>query len=191
MRFAYFEDQGRVSLSINDSTLAELPVGAFALTAKQWDQRFDLALIDGALIESPRPSLGHQWTDNEWQQYAEAIHAEKVSAINSASEAAITGGFWSLALGERHQYGSQLEDQLNLTGSILHGTDTPYACRDAQGIKEFRPHTAGQLRQVGDDFTLYKLQLLQKANRLKQQLDQALASHDVAAIEAVVWESAA
>ena len=71
---------------------------------------------------------------------------------------------------------------------ILAGVESPYPCRDEQGRKEFRLHTFAQLRRVGDDFTQFKLQLLQKANQLKQQLDLALADIDLAAIQAVTWE---
>lgn len=121
-------------------------------------------------------------------EQAGLVHAAKVIEINGACEATIIGGFWSSALGSAHQYSSQLDDQLNLTGAVVRGVDMPYACRDPLGVKAFRPHTAVALRQVGDDFTLFKLQLLQKANQLKQRLDDALAAHDVAAIEAVTWE---
>ena len=120
---------------------------------------------------------------------AEAAHANRTAAINRACEAAITAGFTSEALGAPHIYSSQLDDQLNLTGAVLRGLDMPYACRDEQGVKEFRLHTADQLRQVGDDFTLYKLQLLQHANALKQQLDAALEAGDLAALESITWEA--
>jgi hypothetical protein len=122
-------------------------------------------------------------------EQAGLLHASKVTEINSACEATIIGGFWSSALGAAHQYSSQLDDQLNLTGSVLRGADMPYACRDQQGLKAFRVHTVAQLRQVGDDFTLFKLQLLQYANELKQQLDQALTAGDVDALERVTWEA--
>jgi len=116
-------------------------------------------------------------------------HALRIVEINQQCEAAVTGGFWSDALGHAYQYRSQMDDQLNLTGVILAGLDSLYACRDEQGLKEFRQHTAQQLRQVGDDFTAFKLQLLQKANRLKHQLDQTLATGDPASLESVTWES--
>lgn len=120
----------------------------------------------------------------------ERSHASQTSTINLACEAAITAGFQSAALGDPHQYSSQLDDQLNLTGAILRGLDMPYACRYEQGVKAFRLHTAAQLRQVGDDFTLYKLQLLQHANELKQQLDLALAAGDADAMALIRWEAA-
>lgn len=116
-------------------------------------------------------------------------HSFQILAINHACEATITAGFQSDALGAPHQYSSQLDDQLNLTGAILRGLDMPYACRDAQGVKAFRLHTAAQLRQVGDDFTLYKLQLLQHANELKQLLDLALEAGDADAMALIRWEA--
>ncbi|MCK9818582.1 hypothetical protein M1B35_31795 [Pseudomonas sp. MAFF 302046] len=118
----------------------------------------------------------------------DVLYSSKTQSINYACETEITAGFWSEALGTAHQYGSQLDDQLNLTGVILAGADSLYACRDTEGVKDFRPHTAAQLRQVGDDFTLYKLQLLQKANGLKQKLDEALANADMDALAAVTWD---
>lgn len=117
------------------------------------------------------------------------LHAEKVRGIDTACEKAITSGFTSAAAGAPHQYSSQLDDQLNLTGAVLRGLDMPYACRDEQGVKEFRLHTAEELRQVGDDFTLYKLQLLQHANELKKQLNAALEADDLNALEATTWEA--
>jgi hypothetical protein len=159
-----------------------------------------LGELPAGLTTQPRPSEDHFWTDAGWafdpaaQQQritalAQELHASKVQLLNAACERLITSNFWSAALGDRHQYSSQLDDQLNLTGAVVQGGDMPYACRDEQGLKAFRPHTNEQLRQVGDDFTLFKLQLLQKANELKQQLDLALAARDLAALEAVTWES--
>lgn len=125
---------------------------------------------------------------NESEQL-QSLYRQKSNEINTACEAAITAGFTSEALGAPHFYSSQLDDQLNLTGAVLRGLDMPYACRDELDVKEFRLHTAEQLRQVGDDFTLYKLQLLQHANALKQQLDAALDAGDLTALEAISWEA--
>lgn len=116
-----------------------------------------------------------------------ARHAAKVREINEACESAITSGFWSSALGTQHRYDSLLQDQLNLTGAVIAGEPSPYPYRDEQGVKIFHTHTAEQLRQVSNDFTLYKFGLLQLANELKEQLDRALDLGDLAALELVTW----
>lgn len=147
-----------------------------------------------------RPSAGHEWTGSGWtlnndlqavlmaQQLA-ARYQQKVAEINYACEVAITAGFTSDALGSTFGYDSQLEDQINLTGAVLRGLDMDFPCRDEQGIKVFRLHTIAQLNQVSADFTLFKLQLLQRADQLKQLLGQALANNDASALEAIIWEA--
>lgn len=139
------------------------------------------------------PSPGQVWRNGQWEDDIPAVvarlHQTRTAEINATCAAVITGGFQSTALATPHTYSSQLDDQLNLTGAVLRGLDMPYACRDEQGVKAFRLHTAAQLRQVGDDFTLYKLQLLQHANELKQQLDLALAAGDAEAMTLIRWEA--
>ena len=141
-----------------------------------------IVLLDGIPVLSDQLLL-------TLEDQAAAKYLEQTNKINRSCESAVTGSFSSDALGTIHQYSSQLDDQLNLTGAILRGLDMPYACRDEQGVKDFRLHTAAQLRQVGDDFTLYKLQLLQHANELKQQLDLALAAGDAEAMALIRWEA--
>lgn len=169
----------------------EIPSDSVSLTYQEYltllsEQAQGLQVVFDAVLGKP---VALAPVASQEQQLA-ALHQQRVTDINAACEAAITAGFWSQALGLPHQYSSQLDDQLNLTGAILRGLDMPYACRDEQGVKAFRLHTAEQLRQVGDDFTLYKLQLLQHANELKQQLDQALAAGDAEAMLAITWEGA-
>lgn len=119
---------------------------------------------------------------------ANAAYSRQFAAINLACESAITAGFTSDALGPTHYYSSQLEDQLNLTSAVLQGIDMPYPCRDESGLRDFRLHTAEQLRQVYDDFARHRQQLLEHAGTLKQQLDQALAAEDADAMELINWE---
>ena len=164
-----------------------LSAGAHQLTQGQY-----MALLiaeSSGITLSPDSATGFPVAVESVANPVQTLYEMKVLIVNDACEKQITGGFWSSALGQPHQYSSQMDDQLNLTGVILLGLDTLYACRDELGAKEFRPHTFAQIRRVGDDFTLFKLQLLQKANVLKQQLDQALAAADLAVLEAVTWES--
>lgn len=142
-----------------------------------------------AIIPGPggRPMLAELPTPNPADELL-GLYDVALADINRGCEQSITSGFLSDALGDLYQYSSSLEDQLNLTTAILREVDMTYACRDGLGVKDFRQHTVAQLRQVGDDFTLFKMQMLQKANDLKQQLDSALAAGDRAALVAVTWE---
>lgn len=111
----------------------------------------------------------------------------KIEEINKVCEELIFEGFESDALGEAHFYSSTLEDQLNLTGAIQRGAALSFPCWDAEGIKAFRDHNIEQLQQVGDDFTDFKMQLLQRAHQLKGELDSLLAAGDLDGIEAIAW----
>lgn len=153
------------------------------LLAKQSE---GLQIVFDSHTKQPVARLAPGTTKPEQMQ---SLYRQKNSEINTACETAITGGFWSLALGTPYQYPSKLDDQLNLTGLILQGFDSPYGCRDEQGVKELRSHTAKQLRQISEDFTTFKMELLQRANQLKQQLDQAMADGDLGSMEVVTWES--
>lgn len=152
------------------------------------EERYDqLGPLPSGLTLKERPSPSYCWSKGNWVPNLSYVHQQQTTAINDACSAEITGGFWSSGLGEPHRYSSEQSDQLNLIGVIQRGLDSPYACRDAQGSKEFRLHTAAQLRQVGDDLTVYKLHLLQWADHLKQQLDAALEGSDLPALEAITW----
>jgi len=122
-------------------------------------------------VDMPPPSL-------------DSVKASKSTEINAACASSIVGGFTSSALGAPHTYDSALEDQLNLIGAVGLGIDMPYRCADAAGVKEFRLHTAAQLKQVAADGARVKLTALEKAAALKAQVQAAV---DAAAVEAVVW----
>lgn len=146
----------------------------------------------GYTLEVPAP--GQIWSNGHWVDDVPAVldlrYSAQLAAINAACLQEITGGFWSAALGVRYFYGTQIEDQLNLTGLILRGLGGGYACRDQSGVTDFRDHTHEQLLQVGNEFTEFKLQRLRKANDLKQALAAARADADLDALNAVAWESA-
>lgn len=114
----------------------------------------------------------------------DSIKAAKTAEINAACAATISGSFSSNALGTPHTYDSELEDQLNLIGAVGLGTGLPYRCANAAGVKEFRLHTAAQLKQVAADGAVIKLAALERAATLKAQVQ---AAADAAAVSAVVW----
>lgn len=111
-----------------------------------------------------------------------ASKAGKVAEINAACRVAIVGGFSSSALGGPHFYDSEEVDQINLIGAVALGVDLPYRCADAAGVKQFRPHTAAQLRWVAQDGAAVKLAALQQAAALRDQVTHATTVAEVDAI---------
>lgn len=172
-----------------DSIHHDIPADARPITDERYDQvignpapgKVRAHDVDGLPILVDRQGV-------PVSEQAQAIHTRQVAAINLACTLAITDGFESAALGESHRYSSDLEDQLNLNGMLLQGGEMLYPCYDAQGVKVFLAHTGDQLRQVAEDFAQYKLQLMQRANELKQQLDAALIALDLVALEGITFE---
>jgi len=109
---------------------------------------------------------------------------KKRAELNAACSALITGGFTSAALGQPYAYDSALEDQMNLIGAKSAGVALPYPCRDANGVKADRNHTAAQLLQVFNDGMVIKVNALAKCRTLK---DQVKAATTVAAVQGVKW----
>lgn len=149
-------------------------------------------LPTGYTLEAPGPN--QVWKDGRWVDDVPAAveqrYRELVQEINAACAQSITAGFCSYALGDRYWYSTTLEDQLNLSCAAALAADQAYGCIDQLGIKAFLPHTAAQLRQVADEFTRLRLQLLQKADSLKARLQQAREAKDLAALNSVTWEAA-
>ncbi|MNF94134.1 hypothetical protein D3C84_768330 [compost metagenome] len=150
------------------------------------------SLPAGYTLEVPGP--GQVWGNGHWIDDIPAVielrYVDQITVLNAACQQEIIGGFWSSVLGDRFFYETELEDQLNLTGMILRGVDCVYACHDESGTKAFLDHTSDQLRQIGDEFTEFKLQRLRKVNELKQALATARAESDLDALNTVSWESA-
>jgi len=149
------------------------------------------ALPAGYTLDAP--GVDQVWVNGQWADdiptMIELQYAVQLSAVKTACLQEITGGFWSGALGDGFFYDTQLEDQLNLTGMILRGQGGEYGCRSASGVKAFLEHTGEQLRQIGDEFTEFKLLRLRKADELKQALVAARSAADLDALNAVSWES--
>lgn len=102
----------------------------------------------------------------------EELKTSKKDEINKACELEITSGFTSSALGEENFYQSEEVDQLNLIGVVSGGVDDYFKCALATTptVFEYKLHTIAQLKQVLNDGKVKKLQLLQKAALLKEQI---------------------
>ncbi|WP_353214703.1 hypothetical protein [Salinisphaera hydrothermalis] len=113
-----------------------------------------------------------------------AAQSAKIAEINAACEAAIVSGFTSDALGKTYTYRSRRDDQVNLMGAAMSGTDTQFKCADADGLYAMRDHTAAQIKQVFADGVARKLALIEQSNALTDEVN-AIAPDDDAPIEAV------
>lgn len=74
MKYATFNDDGRVACAYNDETVMVVPSGAYSLTQEQWDQRTALVLVDGDVAICPPPDASgfYQWNGNKWVINADA-----------------------------------------------------------------------------------------------------------------------
>ncbi|WP_061243674.1 hypothetical protein [Leptospira interrogans] len=90
-----------------------------------------------------------------------------VKLVNSICESKIIAGFTSSALGAPYFYTSDRDDQLNLVGLVSLNSSVSYKCTDQNEVKEYRNHTANQIKQVLSDGAIRKTSLLQKAANLK------------------------
>jgi len=66
MRYAFFDENGRVASVHNDDTCADLPAGAIELNESQWESRFNLKLENGSLIDSPFKLQTEELRQNSW-----------------------------------------------------------------------------------------------------------------------------
>jgi len=107
----------------------------------------------------------------------EQAKKQKINEINNKCKQEIVSGFTSSALGSEHIYQSEPVDQINLMGAVLAGQDSLFKC----GVKDdggnitwsYKQHTIAQLKQVLADGKAYKFALLEKANKLKEQVKNA------------------
>ncbi|MDI7219676.1 hypothetical protein QMN07_19550 [Leptospira santarosai] len=113
------------------------------------------------------------------QLYTEAdgwivdVHQKRdslINLVNSICGSKITSGFASTALGTPYFYSSDRDDQLNLGDLVLLNASVLYKCTDKDGIKEYRNHTADQIKQVLNDGAIRKTLLLKNCASLKAAL---------------------
>jgi len=77
----------------------------------------------------------------------------KISDIKQAARLERDAGFTSSALGTPHEYGSTLEDRINLIGANQGGQPTNYNAKEA-GVRVRKVHTQAQMNKVlADGFT--------------------------------------
>lgn len=92
----------------------------------------------------------------------------KIRELSETYREQIMSGFTSDALGATHRYDSELEDQINILGSVVATLvmslpSMVYGCLDiTKTVKEYKDHTAAQLVQVYATGVQVKLDFLQR-----------------------------
>ncbi|MDI7185563.1 hypothetical protein QMM42_04935 [Leptospira santarosai] len=108
-----------------------------------------------------------------------------IRLVNSICEQKIVSGFASTALGASYFYSSDRDDQLNLVGLVSLNASVLYKCTDKDGIKEYRNHTADQIKQVLADGAARKTFLLQKCASLKAMIQAVGADSKLDEIDTI------
>lgn len=135
------------------------------------------------------------WKDGvyQWIETAElaAQRERKAADMSKACNEAILAGFTSSALGAVYSYPSKMEDQANLTGSVVRSMYasnapdwvTPFWCADATGDWQYRPHTVAQIQHVGDDAVAARLACMAINEKLAKQIMAA----DADELKTIAW----
>ncbi|WP_078125864.1 hypothetical protein [Leptospira alexanderi] len=113
------------------------------------------------------------YSDSGWIIDISKRRKELIRSVDRFCELKIIAGFDSSALGEIHHYESDREDQLNLIGSVSLNSEVLYKCTNSLGLKEYRTHSASEIKQVLNDGAIRKVALLQRAYELKSFIKDA------------------
>jgi len=164
-----------------------------------------IAWKDTVISQPSQTQLDAEWVILEVQLAMES----KIKELSVLARLDVIAGFWSSALGTAHFYDSAEIDQVNLIGMVTQLRETFEKAKTAAKLasqpepaepsdyfsarilstdiqKAYYPHTLSQLSSVMDDGKIFKMQVLQTFNNLK---DQVLAKTSVVDVNAVVWTS--
>ncbi|WP_016753586.1 hypothetical protein [Leptospira kirschneri] len=129
------------------------------------------------------------YTPSGWIVNVEQKRNSLIGQVNSICASEIVSGFFSSALGSPHLYSSDQDDQLNLIGLVSINEIVMCKCTDQNGVKEYRAHTAEQIRRVLGDGAARKTLLLQKAFALKTLLQNASSAEELSSVDIQTnWE---
>lgn len=99
MKYATFNDGGRVACVYNDETVIVVPPGAYSLTQEQWDQRTALVLVNGEVTIFPPPDVSgfYQWNGSEWVIDADAQEHATIAQVVSLRDALLSSAALKMA----------------------------------------------------------------------------------------------
>lgn len=97
----------------------------------------------------------------------------------------LLGGFTSDALGSSHVYSSEYENQVNLSEAVSRNTPVNYKCMEVStAVKNRKRHTPNQVKQVQQDWILFKEAKFAQLDELILQIENATTEDEV---NAIVW----
>lgn len=147
--------------------------------------KYNYKVVDGKLVELTA----------EEKVNIDEVKQAKVDEISNACKNAIYGGFTSNAhQGVEKSYGTNAEDQLNITGNALSATSKVAGVAEcandvfyyhASG-EDFAEWTALECLQLARDFKLFKETILFKSKTLQSYVDTLTKVSD---INAVNWDT--
>lgn len=152
--------------------------------------------VEKALIETVDSPFFGGAVAADGTHTVDAARQRKAEEISVLCRNTIVSGFNSDALGETNFYGSDPEDQHNLSACVLDSTlpgndaswTGAFKCTGADGIKTYKMHTAAQLQKVGRDGMAAIMSCLLR-NEVKQAAIKS--ANSVESVNAVNWNDPA
>ncbi len=109
----------------------------------------------------------------------------KIAELNLACDKRMES-FTSDALGEPHNYGVTLEDQLNLLSLVVANLGSFFRCKKENETSKNVLHTKEQIQKVFKDGLIFKSQLLNACGNLKLYVETL---NDINAIKALTFDN--
>lgn len=109
----------------------------------------------------------------------------KIAELNLSCDKKMES-FTSSALGEPHQYGVTLEDQLNLLSLVVANLGSFFRCKKENQIPKNILHSKEQIQKVFKDGLIFKSQLLNACGVLKLYVE---GLNDINAIKALTFDN--
>ena len=107
---------------------------------------------------------------------------ELIDDLDRETNEQILAGFDSSALGTPHHYDALIENQINIIGAVLVGTELYYSCTNQNGVKDMRLHTAEQIKQVFTDGVIYKQTLVSQYYQKRDAIRNASTLNELVAL---------
>lgn len=176
MKFAYFNQDGRIELSVNDDTLTNVPANAIELSDDLWDNRFDLLLVNNEItiskVNLPIPTI------------SELIFKKRqhINADFEKSIQQITAGY---PASETSSWGKQEAEARAYVADAAATTPLIDALSSVRGVA--KDELVSRIIAKADLFATVSGQLIGKRQALEDALDALPETATAEDVAAIVW----